>query len=492
MVVATSDTSLGEQFEPNPPHVTYLALSLFLILYALFSRFIRNRLHLSEPPLAVVFGIIFGPFVLDILSPRKWGLGDNVVQETTRLIVGIQCFAIGIELPKFYFSGHWRSVLMMLGPVMAFGWLICTLFVHLVFKTPLPASFVIAACLTPTDPVLAASVLAQSRFSNRVPSRIKHLLSAESATNDGVSFPFLYVGLSILTTSSRSSAAKKFFLITILWQCVFGILLGLLLGHAAYRLLRFSERRQFIGRPSFLVFYLLLAILAVSMGAILGSDDFLIAFGAGIGFASDGFYATRTQHVDLPNIIDLLLNSSMFVYFGTIIPWREYNRRISDTVSITPGRLIGFVILVLLFRRIPFVLALKRLIPHIRTYREALFCGHFGPMGLGGLFLAIEARAQLETGTSLPVPFPPSIPDAKDEKAIAAQAIWPIVSFVVFMSTIVHGLSVLGVSLGSHFSRKPSERAPLLGGEEEGLEGMIHTDDDSMEDDEESSSGPEG
>lgn len=477
----TEPPSLSSQFEATPAHLTYLLVSFFLIIYALFSRFIRNRLHLSEPPLALLFGIVCGPYVLDILTPQKWNLGDNVVQETTRLIVGIQCFAIGVELPKHYFQNHWRSVLMLLGPVMAGGWLVCGVLIHLIFHIPWPGSFIIAACLTPTDPVLAAAVLANSKFSNRVPSRVKHLLSAESACNDGVAFPFLYLGLSILTTEGGVSAVKKFFLITVLWQCALGIGLGLVLGLLARRIFRFSESRSYIGHPSFLVFYLLLAILSVALGSILGSDDFLIAFGAGVGFAQDGYYGARTAQADLPNSIDLLLNSSMFVYLGTIIPWSDFNRRISSAVSITPGPLIGFCLLVLLLRRIPFVLAAKSLTPHIYTYAEGLFCGHFGPMGLGGLFLAIEARAQLETGTSAPIPFPPWTDNARNQRDLVAQAIWPIVCAVVFTSTIVHGFSVAGVSVGSHLRRKPEERAPLLGGETDRLGGMVGTSDEEEE-----------
>lgn len=49
---------LWSQLEPTGPHVTYLALTFFLIIYALFSLMIRNRLHLSEPPLATLFGIV--------------------------------------------------------------------------------------------------------------------------------------------------------------------------------------------------------------------------------------------------------------------------------------------------------------------------------------------------------------------------------------------------------------------------------------------------
>lgn len=51
------------QFEPTGPHVTYVTLTFFLILYALFSLMIRNRLHLSEPPLATAFGIVSSRYV---------------------------------------------------------------------------------------------------------------------------------------------------------------------------------------------------------------------------------------------------------------------------------------------------------------------------------------------------------------------------------------------------------------------------------------------
>lgn len=72
---------------------------------------------------------------------------------------------------------------------MAFGWLVCSLFAYLLFQTDLATALTIAACLTPTDPVLAASILSNSQFSERVPKRIKDMLSCESGCNDGVSFP---------------------------------------------------------------------------------------------------------------------------------------------------------------------------------------------------------------------------------------------------------------------------------------------------------------
>ncbi|KAF4632689.1 hypothetical protein G7Y89_g5440 [Cudoniella acicularis] len=286
--------------------------------------------------------------------------------------------------------------------MMTFSWAITALFAYLIFDTGVSTALIIGACLSPTDLVLSASILSKSTFSERVPNRLKHLLSAESACNDGVSFPFLYIGIMALKYSNQGATTviKEWLLITILWQCILGITLSLLLRTVANRLLRFSSTRNYISQPSFVISYLLLAILSIGIGSLLGSDDFLAAFGAGVGFAHDGWFAKKTKSLPFPTIIDMMLNSGMFVFFGSIIPFSAF---VPQKLTLNCGiwQLLLPLFLVLLFRRIPIVLAMKSLIPDVRNYREVLFCGHFRPMGVGVLFLAIEARAQLETGTSI-------------------------------------------------------------------------------------------
>ena len=393
------------------------------------------------------------------------------------MIVGIQVFAVGVELPRFYFSRHWKSVAMLLGPIMSFGWLVCAGFVVALFRTDWPTAFVVAACLTPTDPVLAASILSNSQFSERVPKRIKDMLSAESGCNDGISFPFLYVGLSILTTASTAGAIKEYILITLLWQCTFGLAIGVVIGTCFNKVLRFCTKNAYIDDAGLTVFYLLLAILCVGVGSTLGTDDFLVAFGAGYGFARDGWFSRKTEGVHLPKVLDLLLNSAMFVYLGTIMPWYAFAPH-DLTPFVTPWRLVAFLVLVLLFRRIPIVLAMYRWIPDIRTFREALFCGHFGPMGLGAIFLSMEARAWLEDGSSVPSPHPPHYGRPYTPREQAVYLIWPIVAFTVLGSTLVHGLSVLVMSGYSHLNRPANERASFFADETDPLQGMVHEEGD--------------
>jgi NhaP-type Na+/H+ or K+/H+ antiporter len=112
-----------DQLEPTPPHLSYLLISSFLIVYCLFATFVRNRLHLSEPPLALLVGILLGPRVLGWLNPNyctqqgctgdessRWGWGDTQVQEISRVILGVQVFTVGVGLPRYYASKHWKSV----------------------------------------------------------------------------------------------------------------------------------------------------------------------------------------------------------------------------------------------------------------------------------------------------------------------------------------------------------------------------------------------
>lgn len=77
---------------------------------------------------------------------------------------------------------------MMLVPVMTFSWLVTAGLVKGVLGTEWSTSLIVSACLAPTDPVLAAAVLQGSRFSGRVPRRLRHMLSAESGCNDGYVF----------------------------------------------------------------------------------------------------------------------------------------------------------------------------------------------------------------------------------------------------------------------------------------------------------------
>lgn len=343
---------------------------------------------------------------------------------------------------------HWLSVTLLLLPVMTFGWLLSSVFIwKLVPTLRWIEALVLAACITATDPVLASAVVGKGKFAQRVPGHLRNLLSAESGCNDGMAFPFAYLALRcILHEGHPRDIVFHWVVVAVIYECIFGCVLGAIIGYLGRHLIKFAEQKNLIDRESFLVFYVVLALFCTGVGSIVGIDDLLVAFSAGCAFSWDGWFAKKTEESHVSDVIDSLLNMSYFVYFGAIVPWDQFN---NADIGISIWKLIIIAILVILFRRIPVILALKPFIPDIKTWREALFCGHFGPIGVGGIFMSLLARAELEHSEPTPLA---ELPDKDHPNYFAIATIWPVVTFLIISSIVVHGSSIAVFTLGKRLN----------------------------------------
>jgi Na(+)/H(+) antiporter len=430
------------------PHLVYIILGGFTSLFMLCSSVIKERMYIGEATVATLCGVIFGPHGANLIDPESWGSVDITTLEFSRIVLVVQCFAVGVELPKYYMEKHWKSVTFLLVPVMTFGWLITSLFVWwLIEPLNFLESLVVAACITATDPVLASSVVGKGKFAKRVPKHLRDLLSAESGCNDGMAFPFIYLSLYLIQDKqSARDVSFHWIVYTILYECIFGAVYGFIVGYLARHGIKYAEKHELIDRESFLVFYFVLALFCAGSGSILGLDDLLVGFAAGVGFSNDGWFTQKTEESSVSNVIDLLLNLAYFVYFGTIIPWNEFNDAV---MGLQAWRLAVLAIFIILFRRIPIMMALKPFIPDIKTWREALFAGHFGPIGVGAIFVAMLARGELEHHDTVPLS---ELPEPGTDHYTLIVLVWPIVAFIVVASIIVHGSSVAVFTLGKHIN----------------------------------------
>lgn len=64
------------------------------------------------------------------------------------------------------------------------------------------------------------------------------------------------------------------------------------------------------------------------------------------------------------------------------MPWSLFN---DASLQISAWRLVVLAILVLLLRRLPFVIATYKWTPALLNWRQALFTGWFGPIGVGAV-----------------------------------------------------------------------------------------------------------
>ncbi|KAK9471484.1 Sodium/hydrogen exchanger family-domain-containing protein [Dipodascopsis tothii] len=437
-----------EQLWIDKPHLAYAIIGGFTSIFSLVSLYVKEKLYIGEATVATIVGIIFGPHALNLFSPTNWGNVDFITLELSRIVLIVQIFAVAVELPKKYMLRHWWSVFVLLVPVMTAGWLISSVFIwKLVPSLRWVEALVVAACITATDPVLASAVVGKGKFSKRVPGHLRNILSAESGCNDGMAFPFTYLSIYLIRYAGHpGEIIKHWVCVTILYECIFGCVLGAVIGYVGRHMIKFAEKNNLIDRESFLVFYFVLALFCTGVGSILGTDDLLVSFAAGTAFSWDGWFTHRTEETHVSNVIDLLLNLAFFVYFGSIIPWEQFN---NAALQLSPWKLSIIAILIILFRRIPVMLALKPLIPDIRTWREALFCGHFGPIGVGAIFTSLLARAELEHEEPTPLQ---ELPPPGSENYMIVATIWPVVCFFIIASIIVHGSSIAVFTLGKRIN----------------------------------------
>lgn len=100
-----------------------------------------------------------------------------------------------------------------------------------------------------------------------------------------------------------------------------------------------------------------------------------------ICYHSDWF-RLETMDDSFQPTIDMLLNVSVFIWFGAVCPWYEFAN--NNVISIY--RLIFLGILVLLLRRPPIVFAMHKKIHQIEEPRQAIYVGFFGPIGVSAIF----------------------------------------------------------------------------------------------------------
>ena len=237
-------------------------------------------------------------------------------------------------------------------------------------------------------------------------------------------------------------------------QVILGIVLGSFLGFSFRHLMKFCQRHDLIDRQSYVAQYLSLAFLTIGLTTLIGSDDLLAAFACGTAFAWDGCFNRQTEESVFSSVIDILFNIAAFIFVGAWMPFNKFHKDMgggdgSIGMGVEVWRLVVLAILVLLLKRLPIMIATYRWIPDVKTWREAVFSGHFGPMGIGAIFISTLANNFLRDFVNRnPSSTSSSFDDRRHQIEVVRVMVQPLVAFMVLCSITIHGLSIPGFSLG--------------------------------------------
>ncbi|KAJ2696492.1 hypothetical protein FB645_006181 [Coemansia sp. IMI 203386] len=439
----------------GPSSTVPLLLGTFAVGFGLVSMVVKEWLFLSDTLVALLFGIMFGPAGLGVANPAEWIDIPSFTLEFARLIIAIQVMTAGITLPKKYLVKELKSLLMLLGPVMTWMWLTSAVVLMLVFRLGFVESLLIASCVAPTDPVLANSIVKGKFAESKVPQHVRNIISAESGANDGLGYPYLYLALYLLKFS-KGEALTRWLVVVVVWEVLLSVVLGALVGWVARLLLQYARKNRWIDHDSFFSFAVSLTLLTLGIVSLIGSDDILACFIAGNTFTWDDWFREETIESHFQDVLDTLFNYTFFIYLGAIIPWSNL---VGGVGLLTTTRLITSSALIILFRRLPATLAVARMTPALETFREAVFAGWFGPIGVGAVFYAMVAQKELE--------------ESAFDGLQAKECLLPIVYSLVVSSVIVHGITIplyhivsavpnATVAVSRFLSRTPSQSSSNL------------------------------
>ncbi|KFY22162.1 hypothetical protein V493_06808 [Pseudogymnoascus sp. VKM F-4281 (FW-2241)] len=461
-------------------------LGTFIVAYGIISVKIKAQWYLGEALPAVVVGIILGPIAAKFLDAERWGSAapdqqGAITLGMARVVIGVQLVIAGFQLPAKYQKKTWKPMLICLIPVMTTMWLFTTGCILLtVPKLTLLTALVIGSSVTCTDPILSQAI-AKGPFADKyVPRPLRELISSEAGANDGFGFPFLMLAVYLIRFADNPNAdasttevmAEKasgaaadlvhrallharqedvgrlgggvglalgtWIVETWLYIVLLSVVYGAVVGYASGKAVKYALRKKWIDTESYLLWPTGLGLFLVGTCGAIGTDDLLACFVAGNALNWDGQYLAETEalHDEVNSCVDVLLNFGGFMYIGAIMPFSDFHQ--PDTTGLTIPRLVALGFLVLIFRRIPAILMAYKFMPScIKSWKEALFMGYFGPIGIGAVFY-IEHTKHLF----------PEKGEASDAEVNNLTAVMvPVVYWLVLFSIVVHGLSIPSLNL---------------------------------------------
>jgi sodium/hydrogen antiporter len=255
----------------------YLAAGIVLCAMAIAATLIR-RLPLSTSMLYLPIGWALGPNGLDAIHLHIAN-DAGLIEQITKAIILISLFSSGLKMRLPITSRLW-----FLSIRLAFGSMILTVtFIALVgiflFGLPPGIAILLGGILAPTDPVLASEVQIENPFQL---GALRFGLTSEAGLNDGSAFPFVLLGLMMLTRQLSPPSLWHWFGIDLCWGTVSGILVGVGVAEAVgrYVLHLRTVHRHAIG----LGFFLAPGLIALSyaLGELAHGYGFLSVFACAV------------------------------------------------------------------------------------------------------------------------------------------------------------------------------------------------------------------
>ncbi|ASY72626.1 cation transporter [Sinorhizobium fredii USDA 205] len=391
--------------------ITLGLLGLVILLTAWIPMAFR-RLPLSLPIFCIAIGALAGQTILvpgvDLASFDS----RLLIEHMTELTVIVSLMGAGLKIDRPIGLRRWALTWRLLGIAMPLGIAMMAVGAAWILGLGAASAILLAACLAPTDPVLASDVQVGPPQTG-AEDEVRFALTSEAGLNDGLSFPFVYLAIAIALASDRSDWFAHWLLVDVLWRLLAGVVMGWIigkvLGFATFRLPKGAS----LARTGDGFVALGITCLAYSLTELVHGYGFVAVFVAALSFRTvERHHEFHRELHDFSEQIERLLMMVLLVCFGAAVS-------IGQFIAEFDWRVVAFAL---------FVLAIARpatgwvSLPSTLPKGERAAIAVFGIRGLGSIYYLAFA-----TGIA-----------GFEEVGV----MWSAVALIVLVSIVTHGLTV--------------------------------------------------
>jgi len=352
------------------------------------------------------------PQALPSPLPQK---DNSLVVHLTELIVIISLMGTGIKIDRSFSFNKWSTPLRLIIIAMPLAIVISALLGIVVLGLSLSAALLLAAVLSPTDPVLAADVQVGPP-NEHGKSEPRFALTSEAGLNDGLAFPFTWLAIVVASQGITSSSIWHWGWFYLIYKVTGGLIIGWLCGKlVGYLVFSISEKYRLLkASDGFLAISLTLFTYAVTESA--QAYGFIAVFVAGLTLRH--YEKGHDYHQQLHSFTDQMermLLAVLLIFFG--------------------GALVGGILTPLTFKMALVSFGFVVLVRPIASYwallgtstpfKEKLAISFFGIRGMGSIYYLAFAFGEVEFEQQ--------------------DALWAIIAFTILISVVLHGLTATPV-----------------------------------------------
>lgn len=415
----------GPFFGLDGYHVALGAVGAIVILANWLPRFVSRR-EPAASGLLILLGMgvfAFVPGLPAFPDPRTYPKIWEVVSE---LCVIVALFATGLRIDNLSNLSRWGPTIRLLGITMPITILAVALLGYGLAGMTIAGAIVLGAVMAPTDPVLAADVqVGPPQEGGEHP--VRFALTTEAALNDGLAFPFVYLGLLVAAEGLSPGAwGLEWLARDVLWRIAVGTAMGAAGGWALGKVLFSVPRNAALAETSSGVVALAGVLLCYGTTELVEGYGFIAVAVAGLVIRRiEGDHAFHRRLHDFVSNMEHALTALLLVALGAVLPTLLSALTLSGAA----------IVLVLLFvvRPLGGWISLSH---SSLTSRDRWVVSLYGIRGIGSIYYLAYAAGKVEFWNE--------------------EKIWAIVGFAILLSSLLHGFTA-GIAVEGLKEQKADE-----------------------------------